>query len=192
MTTPKDMCLPVRLGREADQDELVELSQRVQDQLTASGSLQHTGPLNPEDVTKAIANRKCFVLEQPKPGFAMTKLIGCALSRELEAGYFLTTSGFNMKSFPSPWLYLHSIMIDPELQGSGIGITLVSEVVEKIASVSPTEGTLFLDCWAGNERLRRFYSNVGFDFAAVIPEDDYEIAVFSRPLRATTLVGASN
>lgn len=192
MATLNDMRLALRLAHLGDRDEVVELSQRVQDALTASSSLQHIGPLNSEDVSKAIIKRKCFVLEQRQADYITTKLIGCALSRELEAGYFLTTSGFNIESFPSPWLYLHSIMLDPELQGNGIGIPFVSEIVKTIACLSPTEGTLFLDCWAGNEKLRRFYSNVGFNFAAVIPEEDYEIAVFFRPLHATNPVGASH
>lgn len=190
MTALNDMSLAVRLGRVADQHEIIKLSQRVQDKLTASGSLQQTGPLEPEVVGKAIANQECLVLEHHQSESFATKVIGCALSRELDAGYFLTTPEFDMERFPAPWLYLQSIMLDPENQSSGIGVLFVSDVVEKIASVPATGGTLFLDCWAGNEKLRDFYSKVGFDFVAVIPEEDYEIAVFSQPLFATTSVAS--
>jgi hypothetical protein len=37
---------------------------------------------------------------------------------------------------------------------------------------------LYLDCWAGNKKLRNFYSNAGFDFIGDFPEEDYMISVF--------------
>lgn len=190
MTDLDNMHLTTRLGRPLDQEHIIKLSQRVQDNLTTSGSLQHIGPLASEAVAKAIANQKCFVLEHHPPGSIETNLVGCALSRDLEAGYFLSRPGFNMGDFTSPWVYLHSIMLEPEHQGRNIGTPFVSEVVEMIASTCLTERTLFLDCWAGNNKLRKFYSKIGFNFAAVIPEEDYEIAVFFRALHASNIVGA--
>ncbi|KAF2165075.1 hypothetical protein M409DRAFT_24463 [Zasmidium cellare ATCC 36951] len=185
-----DKRLAIRHGRTADQDEIIKLSRRVQDKLTASGSLQQIGPLQQDAVAQAIANQQCYVLERYQSSSLESKTIGCALSRSLQAGYFLSTSDFDMKSFPSPWLYLHSIMLEPEAQGRGIGKSFVAEVVNKIASLHHDCGILFLDCWAGNQTLRRFYAEVGFTFTAVIPEEDYEIAVFYRPLHAMNVPSA--
>jgi hypothetical protein len=40
-----------------------------------------------------------------------------------------------------------------------------------------------LDCWAGNGKLRDFYTRAGFRLHGVFPEGDYEVAVFVRDLR---------
>ncbi|GAA0180924.1 hypothetical protein SH2C18_35360 [Clostridium sediminicola] len=36
----------------------------------------------------------------------------------------------------------------------------------------------YLDCWAGNEKLRTFYLKAGFDFCGDFPEDNYMSSVF--------------
>jgi hypothetical protein len=38
--------------------------------------------------------------------------------------------------------------------------------------------TLYLDCWAGNEKLKEFYFNNGFEYVGDFPEEDYFISVF--------------
>lgn len=185
-TSLNDTRLAVRHAQPDDKDAIIQISQRVQDSLTANGSLQHIGPLDPESTFKAIAGQQCYVLESEQSEDLEKSVIGCALMRHLEPGYFAFTSSFSMESFARPWLYLHSIMLEPNQQGRGIGVSFVSEVVEQMAlEQRSNEGTIFLDCWAGNEKLGKFYTGVGFQFAAVVPEEDYEIAVFHRPLYAT-------
>ena len=72
--------------------------------------------------------------------------------------------------------HLHKLMIEPEEQGRGLGSILVDAVKEQVASRG---GTIVLDCWAGNEKLRDFYTRAGFRLHGVFPEDGYEIAVFT-------------
>ena len=40
------------------------------------------------------------------------------------------------------------------------------------------QGTLYLDCRAGNKKLRDFYSKSGFDFMGDFPVADYMVSVF--------------
>lgn len=64
-------------------------------------------------------------------------------------------------------------MLEPSLQGKGLGKVFLREVLEALG-----EEGVCLDCWAGNEKLRGFYGECGFELIGVWPEEDYEIAVF--------------
>ncbi|KAE8441126.1 hypothetical protein EG329_005838 [Mollisiaceae sp. DMI_Dod_QoI] len=84
--------------------------------------------------------------------------------------------------------YLHSLMLAPELQGQGLGraflrqVLNILEVEMKIGDKGKEEvkgGIIFLDCWAGNDKLRGFYEAIGFKSWGSFPEKDYEIAVFA-------------
>ena len=70
-------------------------------------------------------------------------------------------------------------MLVPEAQGKRYGLKLFKNVAEMLA---PGGGTVLLDCWAGNNKLRSFYARAGCQYVATVPEEDYEIAVFVRKL----------
>ncbi|MBZ9687818.1 GNAT family N-acetyltransferase [Clostridium estertheticum] len=78
-------------------------------------------------------------------------------------------------SIKSNNLYLYRIAILPEYQGKNIGLQIINYAC-KISIDS--KKTLYLDCWAGNEKLKDFYFKVGFDFCGEFPEEDYRISVF--------------
>lgn len=68
--------------------------------------------------------------------------------------------------------YLFELAVEPAYQGQGIGQKLLEEAKLR------TAGTLYLDCWAGNEKLRDYYTGAGWKEAGVYPVNDYEICVF--------------
>ncbi|WP_444684490.1 GNAT family N-acetyltransferase [Alkalicoccus luteus] len=68
--------------------------------------------------------------------------------------------------------YLFELAVEPVYQGQKIGQKLLEEA--KLI----TAGTLYLDCWAGNEKLRDYYTKAGWKEAGVYPVNDYEICVF--------------
>jgi GNAT superfamily N-acetyltransferase len=71
--------------------------------------------------------------------------------------------------------YLYQIAILPEYQGNGVGSGITSWAREYACCVGKP---LYLDCWAGNEKLKRFYQENGFDYVGDFPEEDYYISVF--------------
>ena len=71
--------------------------------------------------------------------------------------------------------YLYQLALLPEYQGKGYGAALASWACQ-LARVSGEE--LHLDCWAGNEKLKKFYSWNGFEYVGDFPEQDYYISVF--------------
>ena len=166
-----------RAAKPADIDDIVSVSIRVQEALTASGSLQRIGPLARSTVSYAVEEGRIYVAID-EPG----RVIGCVMFRPIDEDYFAPSPDFNITDYPKPWWYLHSMMLLPEYQGSGHGLKLFEGVREILALHG---GSGFLDCWAGNEKLRKFYAGTGCRYVATLPEEDYEIAVFVLPLRSS-------
>ncbi|WP_316569571.1 GNAT family N-acetyltransferase [Neobacillus sp. YIM B06451] len=72
-------------------------------------------------------------------------------------------------------LYLSKIAILPNYQGLGFGRKIVSFT----CILAKTAGKdMYLDCWAGNHKLREFYTGCGLEYLGDFPEDDYFISVF--------------
>lgn len=148
MTRLGDKDLAVSLATALDEAQLIELSQQGQDTWTQSGSLQKIGPLEQELIARAVEEESALILKTRHFNGGDATVIGCALVRFLEPGYFAAVETFNMQNFPQPWLYLHWIILQPRYQGRGVGAAFVNKVVENITRKRP-KGTLFLDCWAG-------------------------------------------
>lgn len=70
-------------------------------------------------------------------------------------------------------LYLYRIALLPEFQGKNMG----SKIIEYVFNFKKT---IYLDCWAGNSALKKFYLNAGFSYCGDFPEKDYMISVFKH------------
>ena len=62
--------------------------------------------------------------------------------------------------------YLYRIAILPRIQGLGLGVTMLNLIRE---NETLNRNNLYLDCWAGNKKLRNFYLESGFIYMG-----DYE------------------
>ncbi len=71
--------------------------------------------------------------------------------------------------------YLYRIAVHPQVQGAGVGEAVCTWV--KAYAINNNK-TVYLDCWAGNEKLKAFYTKAGFDCLGEFPEEDYKISVF--------------
>jgi GNAT superfamily N-acetyltransferase len=163
----------IRLAVLSDLSEIVELSVRVQSALTNSGSLQQIGPLTPSEVQNSIDGGHAYILSQKD------QLIGSVLVDPLD-GVFVNTFDIDYQSWgldelPRPLWYLHALMIEPGRQGQGLGFGFLQAVVEMMREKG---GSVILDCWAGNKKLKAFYEKVGFLHHGEFPEEDYLISVY--------------
>ena len=71
--------------------------------------------------------------------------------------------------------YLYRIAILPRIQGLGYG----HQILESIKSgCGINKETLYLDCWSGNEKLKKFYTDAGLKYIGDYPEKDYSISIF--------------
>ena len=92
---------------------------------------------------------------------------------------------------PGSALYLHSLAVWRFAAGWGVAQTMLDWALRHAARRGVDE--LRLDCWAGNERLRRYYLEAGFEFRgeARIPEDadqlganrEYWVVKFAKKVR---------
>ncbi|WP_454099323.1 GNAT family N-acetyltransferase [Metabacillus sp. SLBN-84] len=73
-------------------------------------------------------------------------------------------------------IYLSQLAILPAHQGKGIALYITEFACSYAMSVKKK---IYLDCWAGNEKLKNFYLKAGFDFQGDLPEGDYSISIFT-------------
>lgn len=159
----------VRNATTHDVSWIIDLSRRVQDALTASGSLQHIGPLPLDMVERAMQNGDAYILENS------AHRLGSVLVEPIAQLPAIPVKVWRLDTLPQPLWYLHALMLVPQEQGKGAGSHFLKGIKQLVV---PTQGTIALDCWAGNDKLRDFYRRAGFSLHGVYPVKDYEVAVF--------------
>jgi GNAT superfamily N-acetyltransferase len=157
---------------------IVELSARVQEELTASGSLQQIGPLPLQEVERLSRLGCACVLE------LADRRIGSTLLYPIESNHPELVR-LNLHHMPGPLWNLRALMLEPQEQGKGLGLHFL-EGIRRL--VIPASGSILLGCWAGNAKLRDFYRRAGYTFHGIFPEKDYEIAAFSLTSLASPVV----
>ena len=162
----------VRKATTSDAAWIVDLSRRVQDALTASGSLQQIGPLPGEVVMRVIQNGDAYILKDTR------RRLGSVLVEPIARFSTSPAKEWGFDRLPQPIWYLHALMLEPEEQGKGYGLPFLEGIKQQVVT---TQGTIVLDCWAGNDKLRDFYRRAGFSFHGTFREKDYDVAVFLYP-----------
>lgn len=71
--------------------------------------------------------------------------------------------------------YLYKIAIKPKFQSRGYGKIIID--FTKSMSIDKNK-YFFLDCWAGNEKLKNFYKNCQLTYMGDFPEEDYFVSIF--------------
>ena len=72
-------------------------------------------------------------------------------------------------------LYFYHLAVHPKYNGQGIGKDICRWVKEYSENNSTS---IYLDCWAGNDKLRSFYTDAGYEYMGDFPEEDYFISAF--------------
>lgn len=156
---------------------IVDLSARVQESLTASGSLQEIGPLALENVEISIRGGYAYIIETSE------LRLGSVLVEPLDGFYPNTQKiqhvSWEVGNLQSPLWYLQSLMIEPIQQGKGLGLLFLDGIRRLMKA---NGGTIVLDCWAGNTKLRDFYEKSGFIRRGNFIENDYEISVYFQTI----------
>ena len=167
--------LLVRLAGVDDVSALVDLSGAVQDKLTASGSLQVFGPIPPETVAAHVAAGSAFVLSDvgaPIGGMFVEPCSDAPVTPGLPD--ILHKLGFTEAD--APLWFLQKLMIAPARQRGGLGRLLLDAARSHVLGADG--GTLALDCWAGNVKLREFYTRAGFTLHGEYRDEGFAVAVF--------------
>lgn len=160
--------LKVRRAEQEDIAFIVDLSRRVQEKLSASGSLQKIGPIPRETVEAQVNAGTAHILDEG------SRPLGSVFVEPVP----VESLGRWKLDDPTlkPW-FLHKLMLEPEEQGRGLGAQFLEGIKAYVASRQPV-ASIVLDCWAGNDKLRDFYTRAGFTLQGVFPANGFEVAVF--------------
>ncbi|WP_051624031.1 GNAT family N-acetyltransferase [Clostridium akagii] len=151
-----------RLAVRDDVNTIVELLNKVTLSLHQKNINQWTYPWNFKEINMDIENKNIYVITIAK------LIVGTFSIKDMDINAVLHISEPNN-------LYLYRIAILPEYQGKNIGL----EIINYVFKISKNRGKiLYLDCYAGNVKLKDFYSRSGFDFCGDFPEEDYVVSVF--------------
>ena len=72
------------------------------------------------------------------------------------------------------YTYLSLLCLLPDYQGKGLGKVLLQSAFENSNKI------IYLDCWAGNNKLKTFYESNGFKYIKDTKENDYFISIFKK------------
>lgn len=144
-------------------DEITELLNKVTLNLHEKGINQWTFPWDKDKLRTDIEERHVYVL----------------MENDIVAGTFSMKHIDKFEPVPieSSSMYLYRIAVLPEYQGNNLGMKIMQfacQASEKLRK------SLYLDCWAGNKKLRSFYSGAGLEYLGDFPEEDYMISVFKK------------
>jgi GNAT superfamily N-acetyltransferase len=172
---PAGRNLQVRYAEADDASFITDLTARVQDALTVSDSLQEIGPLALAVVESSVQGEHAYLLQ------LNGQRIGSVLVDPLD-GIFSNTAkieyvSWGVQGLCGPFWYLHALVLEPAEQGHRFGLAFLEGVL-RFMKMKHQAGTIVLDCWAGNEKLRRFYQEAGFQHHGDFAENDYKISVY--------------
>jgi ribosomal protein S18 acetylase RimI-like enzyme len=151
----------IRTAEIKNKDSIVKLLNEVTLHLHEKGINQWSYPWNSDKIEQDIKARHVYVL----------------LIDDLICGTF-SLKDMDNRDFPlfdPNSKYLYRIAILPEYQGMNLGKQILNYIFKCSENF---DQAVYLDCWAGNKKLRSFYSNSGFEFEGDFPEEDYFISIF--------------
>jgi len=150
----------IKIAKIDDTSLIVELLNCVTLNLHKKNINQWTYPWNINEIEDEINKKHIYIFTKE------LKIIGTFSLKDIDENFiFIKSSG----------IYLYRIAILPEYQGKNIGKEIINYACEYSKDLNKLS---YLDCWAGNEKLRKFYTEVGFDFIGDFPEEDYMVSVF--------------
>ena len=169
----------VREAAAGDALRVLEIAQAVQEKLTRTGSVQQIAGYSSQNVSARIERRELFVLE------VSGAVIGSAFVEPVTPHWFCQDD-WDAAPAGCPAWFLSGLVVEPHWQGQGWGYKLLNGIRAQKRFASPA--VLTLDCWAGNDTLRRFYANAGFTLLGEFPEDDYWVAAFGWTAPSSSVI----
>lgn len=152
----------IKLAEKDNISTIVELLNTVTLDLHRKSINQWTYPWDFKQIEMDIKNKNTYMITIDN------LIVGTFSIKSIDANLWFPT-------IKTSNLYLYRIAILSEYQGKNIGLQIIRYAC-KISRDS--KKTLFLDCWAGNKKLKNFYKKAGFDFCRDFSEEDYMISVF--------------
>ena len=153
--------MQIRLSKSEDLKRMLYILNEVTLHLIEKGIRQWDYPWDEEKVADQIKNNYSYIL------LINDEIIGVFCMNEIDS--------INDFSVDAKSIYLSQIAVLQEFQGGNLGSAIINFAC---CFVNRLNKTLYLDCWAGNEKLKDFYTRNGMEYKGDYPEGDYFISIF--------------
>ncbi|WP_054705064.1 N-acetyltransferase [Bacillus sp. JCM 19041] len=153
--------MTIRLATEEDSEEIVLLLNETTVDLHQKGIMQWEYPWDKQMILNRITHSFIYVLEQ---------------DRQVIGTFYLTSQTvLNSSSLEGTSKYLGQIALKPAFQGQQLGSKMIKFALDL---ANQEKATLYLDCWAGNKKLKAFYTSVGMHYVGDFPHNGYNVSQF--------------
>lgn len=151
----------IRLAKLEESKKILEILNVVSKTLKLKGINQWDYPWDEQQVLTSLRNKECYVL------LLEGEIIGTFCISDIDY--------INQLSVQRKSKYISQIAITPNYQGINLGKEITSFACTLAEKCNQT---LYLDCWAGNNKLKEFYIRNGFHYIGDFLEEDYYISIF--------------
>lgn len=151
----------INLAEKKDTDSLIDVLNEATLKLLAKDIKQWTYPWSRTAIEEEIAQGQMFKVELE------SHIVGTFMIKPIHQ---LNTLSINENS-----LYVSSIAVTPDYQGKSIGRSIIN-FCHSFSKVQSKD--MYLDCWAGSNKLKEFYKDCGLQYLGDFPVDDYFISIF--------------
>ena len=150
----------IRKANENDLAAVLNILNAATEKLLAKGVMQWELPWDKDVILKDISDGLFYL------GVDGEQEICCLGLKKFEINPF-NCDGTGM--------YAYHLAVHPQYSGKGYSTQLCS-FIHNYAKENGT--TVYFDCWAGNDFLKKFYTSTGFEYMGDYPEEDYFVSAF--------------
>ena len=154
------MDIEIRKADISDFGNILNILESAALKLLAKDIPQWEYPWDEAELKQQIENGEFYI------AFADNRPAGCFGLRKFENNSFADDKN---------GLYFYHLAVHPTYSGGGIS----KEICRWVQDYAPKQNiTIYFDCWAGNDFLKKFYSGCGFEYIGDFPEEDYYVSAF--------------
>lgn len=154
------MDISIRKATTEDFGAVLNILEMATLKLLAKDVHQWEYPWNENELQKQIKQGEFYI------AFADEQPAGCFGLRKFENNTFTDDNR---------GLYFYHLAVHPAYSGGGLG----KEICKWVQDFAKAENAnIYFDCWAGNDFLKKFYTEAGFEYMGDFPEEDYFVSAF--------------
>lgn len=152
--------ISIRKATAQDTDSILDILNSATQKLLAKGVMQWGYPWDKNIIADDISKGLFYIATEYE------KAVGCFGIRPFSNNPFCNDN---------TGVYFYHLAVHPQYSGSSYSKEMC-RFVQNFAKENNV--TVYFDCWAGNDFLKKFYSENGFEYMGDFPEEDYFVSAF--------------
>ena len=152
--------ISIAKATEKDLNDILDILNRATQKLLAKGVMQWEYPWDANVISEDISNGLFYIAKDGE------KTVGCFGLKEFTQNVFTDDN---------KGMYFYHLAVHPQHSGGKYSAD-ICHWVQGYAKENSI--TVYFDCWAGNDFLKKFYADAGFEYMGDFPEEDYFVSAF--------------